>query len=139
MEFSGKKVLVVDDSEHVRFSQKLVFEELGFEVTTSDSGLDALDKLKKSAFDLVSLDIIMENMDGIECYRKIKALYPQTECILVSILATEERVVNRYSDEIGPVRFIAKPLTASELSSRLDNLFGSAEKRPQLSDNSTIG
>ncbi len=67
-----KKVLVVDDEANIRELYKEEFEDMGYEVTTVDDGVQALAVLETAKFDLVTLDMRMPDMDGIETLRKMK-------------------------------------------------------------------
>ena len=67
-----KKILVVDDEENIRQLYKEEFEELGYEVTTVADGIQALAALDTKKFDLVTLDMRMPDIDGIETLRKMK-------------------------------------------------------------------
>lgn len=66
------KVLVADDEENIRLLFKEELEEEGYEVQTASNGLEALEKLQDSSFDVVVLDIKMPVMDGIEALNVIK-------------------------------------------------------------------
>jgi CheY-like chemotaxis protein len=67
-----KKILVVDDEENIRALYREEFEEMGYAVTLVADGVEALKVLDTSRFDLVTLDMRMPDMDGIETLRKIK-------------------------------------------------------------------
>ena len=67
-----KKILVVDDEENIRELYKEEFEELGYAVTTVADGVEALRAMDAARFDLVTLDMRMPDMDGIEALRKMK-------------------------------------------------------------------
>jgi CheY-like chemotaxis protein len=67
-----KKILVVDDEANIRELYKEEFEDMGYEVITVNDGVQALAAMGKTKFDLVTLDMRMENMDGIETLRKMK-------------------------------------------------------------------
>ena len=67
-----KKILVVDDEENIRQLYKEEFEDMGYEVTTVPDGAEALAVLDRGKFDLVTLDMRMPDMDGIETLRKMK-------------------------------------------------------------------
>ena len=67
-----KKILVVDDEENICKLYKEELEEMGFEVTTVQDGSSALAAIEKSRYDLVTLDMRMKGMDGIETLRKMK-------------------------------------------------------------------
>jgi DNA-binding response OmpR family regulator len=67
-----KKILVVDDEENIRQLYKEEFEDMGYEVSTVADGGQALAVLDREKFDLVTLDMRMPDMDGIETLRKMK-------------------------------------------------------------------
>jgi CheY-like chemotaxis protein len=67
-----KKILVVDDEENIRELYKEEFVEMGYDVVTVNDGIQALAAMDAAKFDLVTLDMRMEEMDGIETLRKIK-------------------------------------------------------------------
>jgi two-component system response regulator (stage 0 sporulation protein F) len=67
-----KKILVVDDEENIRMLYKEEFEELGYEVITVNDGIQALAAMDATKFDLATLDMRMEEMDGIETLRRMK-------------------------------------------------------------------
>ncbi len=67
-----KKILVVDDEENIRELYKEEFEEMGYSVTTVSNGALALAAMDSTKFDLVTLDMRMPDIDGIETLRKMK-------------------------------------------------------------------
>ena len=67
-----KKVLVVDDEEAIRSLYKMELEDAGFEVETADSGQQALEMLEAFDPDIVTLDIKMPGMDGLEALGEIR-------------------------------------------------------------------
>jgi len=78
------KLLVVDDEENIRMLFKEELEEEGYQVEAASNGLEALDKLKGSSFDLVVFDIKMPGMDGIQALNEIKNLNKDQPVILCS-------------------------------------------------------
>ncbi len=79
-----KKVLVVDDEEAIRALYKTELEDAGYEVETADSGAQALEKIASFHPDLVTLDIKMPGMDGLEALGKIRQKYQSLPVILCS-------------------------------------------------------
>lgn len=67
-----KKILVVDDEENIRELYKEEFTEMGYDVITVPDGIQALAEMDTTKFDLVTLDMRMEEIDGIETLRKMK-------------------------------------------------------------------
>ena len=79
-----KKILVVDDEENIRLLYREELEDAGYEVTVACDAKEALEKLRESGFDAITLDIKMPGMDGIELLRIIKEENKSTPVILCS-------------------------------------------------------
>ncbi len=79
-----KKILVVDDEEHIRLLYKEEFEEEGYQVLLAGNGDEALAQVEKNKPDIVTLDIKMPDTDGITLARKIKELKSDIPLIFVS-------------------------------------------------------
>jgi len=79
-----KKILIVDDEESIRLLYKEELEEEGFAVELARNGKEALEKLSRFGPDLISLDIKMPVMDGIEALKRIRELDRQLPIILCS-------------------------------------------------------
>jgi CheY-like chemotaxis protein len=79
-----KKILVVDDEESIRFLYKEELEEEGYIVECAKNGEEALQKLSVFKPDLISLDIKMPVMDGIEALKRIREKERRLPIILCS-------------------------------------------------------
>jgi len=79
-----KRIMVVDDEENIRFLYKEELEEEGFLVELAENGQDALEKLPFFKPDLITLDIKMPGMDGIETLKRIR----ETERDLPIVMCT---------------------------------------------------
>lgn len=67
-----KKILVVDDEQPLRELFQDLLEDEGFAVDTASDGQSAVTKILEGGYDLILLDIIMPNMDGVTVLRKLK-------------------------------------------------------------------
>jgi len=76
------KILVVDDDKRIQLLYRAELEEEGYEVFVADSGEDALRQFDEVKPDLVTLDILMPDMDGIQVLRKMKEKNPQLPIIM---------------------------------------------------------
>jgi two-component system alkaline phosphatase synthesis response regulator PhoP len=70
----SKSILIIDDEPDIRTLLKYNLEKEGFKVIETDNGTDGIDIARNSAPDLILLDVMMPDMDGIETCEKIKAL-----------------------------------------------------------------
>ncbi|MFW7378175.1 MAG: response regulator [Oligoflexus sp.] len=114
------RVLIVDDSQGVREQLRTLYRELGHRVVGEcGNGLKAIELVRELSPDLVSLDIIMPEMDGIEAYRILRHLENPPRCLIVSALGSEPRVLAAYEREILPTHYCAKPVTRELLSEKI--------------------
>jgi DNA-binding response OmpR family regulator len=123
------RILIVDDEEE--FIQPLA-ERLSlrdYDVTTSMSGEDAVEKLKQYNYDIVILDVHMPGMGGIETLREIKRLKPLTEVIMLTGNATVETAIEGM--KLGAVDYLMKPSETSELISKIDQAYQRKAKQEE--------
>jgi len=76
------KVLIVDDDIHIQRLYKEELEEEGYEIIIAGTGKDALELFEKENPDVVTLDILMPDMDGITLLRKMKEQKPKIPIIM---------------------------------------------------------
>jgi len=62
---TGKKILLVDDDESLRQMYNLILTKAGYQVTKALDGIDGLAKAREGGYDLILLDLMMPNLDGI--------------------------------------------------------------------------
>ena len=143
-ETGGKKVLVVDDSEIILKSVKNVFEELNFEVFTSHDGLEGLQKAAELKPDLIFLDLMMPQLDGIKMLQVKKVLKDIAGIPVIVISANTARSNVMAAMEAGADRVISKPLNKEKLINEVNDLLkikleaSSANKIFNESDNNNI-
>lgn len=119
--WEGKSIVIVDDSMTSRDMLKNLYESVGLNVIADlTSGLEALEKIPELLPDFVSLDIIMPEMDGIECYFRLMKLSLPSFIFFVSPLSFENRMVEVYAEQIPPEVFLPKPLVREALVGLLD-------------------
>jgi CheY-like chemotaxis protein len=78
------RVLIVDDNSLALAARRSVLEELGHDVQTSATAMDALDKCASYAFDVVITDYKMPKMNGVELIDRLRKVHPAVSVILVS-------------------------------------------------------
>ncbi|MBN2050931.1 MAG: response regulator [Spirochaetales bacterium] len=114
MSCEGMSVLVIDDEEGMREGMRRVLKKKGFTVDTAENGADAIDKMKKSAYDLALVDLKMPGIDGFQVTGFIKEHFGDgTVVVIVSALATVEAAVEVTSR--GAFDFLVKPFTPADL------------------------
>lgn len=118
------KVLVVDDSALMRRYLSGILTDAGdFQVITARDGEDAMEQLRRERPDVVTLDINMPRVNGLDCLARIMDEQP-CPVVMVSSLTTEGALATLEALELGAVDFVAKPggtvsLNISEVSGEL--------------------
>ena len=134
-----KHILVVDDEAHIREVTQYALEREGFRVTAVGDGRAALDTVARGQTDLVVLDVMLPEVDGLEVCRRIRS--SSTTPILFLSARTEEvdRIVGL---ELGGDDYLTKPFSPRELVARVRAILRRSEvepsSRPSSSPSSTI-
>ena len=112
-----RRVLVVDDARTVRMYYRGILERAGVEVTEAANGLEGLEKVAESFFDLLLVDINMPKMDGYSMLREIRAS-ERTRGIPAIMISTEaEGRDAQRAYEAGANVYLIKPVRPDQLSS----------------------
>jgi CheY-like chemotaxis protein len=106
-------ILLVDDNEDLLETFSLILKRCGFRVTTAGNGLAAIDLYQQHNFDVILMDIVMPEMDGIEAFRKIKEIDPEAAVILMTAYSEEEPIQIAKSE--GVRQIIKKPVKIDRL------------------------
>ncbi|NLM12506.1 MAG: response regulator [Epulopiscium sp.] len=103
-----KRVLIVDDAQFIRGTLKLMLEKNGFEVVgEAEDGYEAVNMYMALKPDIVTMDITMPDMDGIEALKKIKEFDKDANVVMITALGQEAFV--KESIMLGAKGFIVKP------------------------------
>ena len=118
-----KKVLIVDDAAFIRLSIKTMLEKSGFEVVgEAENGLAGVKKYQELRPDLVTMDITMPDMTGIEALKEIIKFDPNAKIIMLSAMGQESMVKEAIMS--GAISFIVKPFKEEQLISTLNKVAG---------------
>ena len=113
------KILVADDELHIRNLIKLILHE--HQVIEASDGNDALNKFKADRPDLVILDLIMPNMNGIDACKKLRAM-PEGRNAKIIMLSAKTLSELKDMPDIDADDMITKPFDPEELRKKIDNL-----------------
>ena len=113
------KVLVVDDNKEFSLNLADVLDLKDYNATIANDGFEAIDKIKAENFDVVLMDVKMPLMDGVEAFKKIKELAPQTPVIMMTAYTVEELITESLRE--GAFGFIKKPIDFDKLFSMIEN------------------
>ncbi len=115
------KLMIVDDSNIMRrrIERSQQFDELEL-IGTAGNGLEAIELFKKADPDVVTMDLTMPQMDGIECISKLVELKPAIRILVISALADKATAVEAM--EKGANGFLNKPFTDRQLNEAIADL-----------------
>lgn len=104
----GARILVVDDALFMRSMLRNIFVGSGFEVVgEAQNGIEAVEKYQQLTPDLVTMDIVMPEKNGLEALRQIVSLDSKAKIIICSALGQESLIMEAL--EAGARDFIVKP------------------------------
>ncbi len=118
MKTRTNKILVVDDEETAGRSMEKILARKGFAVDVALSAEDGLNKIEKELFELVLLDIMMPQVNGIELLGIIKERWPNLKVVMVTGYPSIETAVE--ATRLGALDYISKPFTPDELREKMD-------------------
>lgn len=122
--WQGKSVVIVDDSPSVREQLRQTYEAIGMSIAGfAGNGIEALELVAKASPELVSLDLIMPEMDGVECFRKLRRYHPEVRILVVSWLGSEQKILENLKDIIPPHLFQAKPALPEAVRQKLERIY----------------
>ena len=110
-----KSILVVDDEENIRFLYKEELIDEGYDVTLASGGNEALELLKTKKPDLITLDIKMPGMDGIETLRRIKEIDKNIPVILCTAYGQYKQDFSSWASDA----YVVKSADLEELKTKI--------------------
>ncbi len=123
---TGHRVLVVEDDPDVRELIQAALERDGVSVEASGTASEALQRVKENDPDLVTLDLTLPDMDGIDVCRQIREV---SDAYIMMITGRDDEIDRLVGLEVGADDYIAKPFSPKELRARATVLL----RRPRLS------
>ncbi len=115
----GKRVMVVDDSRIMELQMENLLKGTDYEVAAyCRNGQDAIVRYGEVMPDLVTMDILMPGMDGLETAQAILEGYPKANIIMLSSLAYDDTIEE--AEQIGAKGFIYKPFDQEQVLAAFD-------------------
>ena len=114
-----KNVMIVDDAAFMRMKLKDILEKNGYTVVAeAQNGVEAIEKYKAEKPNLVTMDITMPEMDGVEALKEIKAFDSAARVVMCSAMGQQGMVMDAI--RLGAVDFIVKPFDSDRVIKALD-------------------
>lgn len=116
----GEKILVADDEKAIRLALRAAFHREGMKCTEVSGGIEALEQMKQHHFDLLVLDIMMEDMDGFSVLQRLRAEGDMTPVLILS--GRQEEVDQVLGLGLGADDYLTKPFHVSVLTQKVKAL-----------------
>lgn len=127
------EILLVDDDPSLREVVRYALTREGFSVREAENGLEALERFAVAPVDLVVLDVLMPELDGIEVCKRIRA---ESSVPIVFLSSRGEELDRVLGLELGGDDYITKPFSPRELVSRIKAVL--RRTRPELASEGTL-
>ena len=114
----SKRILVVEDEENMRLLLEEEFTDEGFEVISTASGKDAIEILKENDIDLVTIDVEMPDMNGLELAGLLRKEYPELKIILITAYSHYKQDLSSWAADA----YIVKSSNLNELKKTVKEL-----------------
>ena len=119
----SKRVLIVDDAVFMRMMIKDILEKNGFEIIgEASNGASAVEEYKNLKPDIVTMDITMPEMDGIQAVKEIRKIDPDAKIIMCSAMGQQAMVMEAI--QAGEKDFIVKPFQSDRVVEALNKVLG---------------
>lgn len=118
----SNKVLIVDDDEDILELMEYNLSNNGYEVVTAGNGIEGFEKAIENNPDLIILDVMMPELDGVSLCEKLRAESQFTNTVIVFLTARSEDFTQISCYESGGDDFIVKPIKPKVLLSRIKAL-----------------
>ena len=118
-----RKLLIVDDSNIIRSKIARSLAQFNVKIVgLVANGRDAVARFEAVHPDIVTMDLTMPEMDGLECIRAISRIDPMVRILVVSALADKATAIRALKE--GAQGFLCKPFTEDELTEAMSELLG---------------
>ncbi|MGE5329504.1 MAG: response regulator [Deltaproteobacteria bacterium] len=122
-----KTVLIVDDAIFMRMVLKKLFELDGRceVIGEAQNGLEGIQKAEELQPDIITMDVVMPDLDGVEAVKEIKKLCPETKVVMITSVSNYQMV--RKVIEIGAFDYLSKPIDLEDLNVLLEKIYKAEE------------
>jgi two-component system alkaline phosphatase synthesis response regulator PhoP len=123
-----KKIFIIEDEKDIRDLLELYLKREGYGVQSAQDGEAGLQRIAKERFDLILLDLMLPQMDGLEVCRVLKSQPQTADLPLIMLTAKAEESDRIVGLELGADDYITKPFSPREVVARVKALFRRMEK-----------
>lgn len=125
-----RKILIVEDEQDILQLVKHYLEKEGFRSVTALNGLDALKKVKEEKPDLIILDLMLPEMDGLEVCKRVRSTPDTAMLPIIMLTAKAEESDTIVGLELGADDYVTKPFSPKALVARVKALLRRIDRTP---------
>lgn len=125
----GKKILVVDDDLNIQEMLNAGLSRYGYVVTVSSSAIDALSLIEKFKFDLVIIDVMMPDIDGITLCKTIRNMDKSADIPIIILTALSDAETMNDALLFGAVDYVVKPFDIRTLREKIASAVNKSQAR----------
>jgi DNA-binding response OmpR family regulator len=127
---ASKKVLIIEDEHDILQLIKLYLEKEGFRTVAATTGAEGLRQVKQEKPDLVILDLMLPEMNGLEVCKRLRSVPETTMLPIIMLTAKADESDTIIGLELGADDYVAKPFSPKTLVARIKALFRRLERKP---------
>ncbi len=124
-----KRLLVIDDEANLRHTLSYALRAEGYEVLTAEDGESGVEAFRRSAPDLVILDLMLPKLDGLEVCRRLRR---ETDVPIIMLTARDSELDKVVGLEVGADDYLSKPFSIRELVARVRAALRRSVRVPQV-------
>jgi twitching motility two-component system response regulator PilG len=126
-EFSGLKVMIIDDSKTIRRTAETLLTKAGCEVISAENGFEALPLISNHKPDILFIDIMMPRLDGYQTCALVKS-NPDFQATPIIMLSSKDGLFDRAKGRVaGAEQYLTKPFTREDLLGAIRTYIHQAE------------
>lgn len=116
----GINILIVDDEVGMRETLSDILEDMGYHVAIAADGYEAIQKVKENYFDIILMDVKMPGINGVDTFKEIKKLRPETAVVMMTAYAVDDRISEAIRD--GAYGVLYKPLDMRKMMELVEDI-----------------
>lgn len=126
------RILIVDDDENITKTMKTILEDEGYFVDTALTGEEAIQKTRKTAYNIALLDIRLPDMEGVKLLKLIKDNVPRTRKIMVTGYPSMQNAIDALNKNADA--YMVKPIEMNDLLATVKNQLQLQENEREFSE-----
>ncbi|MFD1019006.1 response regulator transcription factor [Thalassobacillus hwangdonensis] len=131
-----EKILIVDDEESIVTLLKYNIEQAGFQTDVAYDGATALQKAEQNSYDMIVLDVMLPEMDGMEVCKKMRQKQVDTPVLMLT--AKDDELDKILGLELGADDYLTKPFSPREVVARIKAILRRSTREPKQEDSDRL-